>query len=81
MIGWQPRDYVNDRWHLSLWDGAYPAVSLCGTRVQGVDMYVKRDPAKIDLYRGARCAKCWQEWRLLVAAEEARQDQDEAARK
>lgn len=76
MIGWQP--LTLGRWHLSLQNGAYPAMSLCGKRVQGIERYVKRDPHKIDDYHGERCPKCWREWRTMIAASYAKQDQWEA---
>ena len=79
MIAWQPRRDVPGPWHLSLQDGQYPAVSLCGVRVQGLDRYVKRDPHRISHYEGERCRPCWREWRKLRAASYAAQDQHEAA--
>lgn len=78
MIGWQPRLGVEGPWHLSLTDD-YPAVSLCGIRVGGVERYVKRDPHKIEDYRGDLCPKCQREWRMMTAASFAKQDQHEAA--
>lgn len=79
MIAWQPCLHVDGPWHLSRTDD-YPAVSLCGVRVAGVERYVKRDPHKIDDYKGERCKPCWQEWRLQTAASYASQDQWEAQR-
>lgn len=78
MIAWAPRKGVAGPWHVLLQDGQYPAMSLCGVRVQGVERYVKRDPHKIDDYRGERCKPCWREWRMMTAASYAKQDQHEA---
>lgn len=80
MIGWAPRKHVmDDTWHLTHDLHDYPAVSLCGVRVQGIDRYVKRDPHRIDDYGGVCCPTCWREWRMLSAASHAKQDQHEAA--
>lgn len=80
MIAWEPIDDENGAWHLSLEDRQYPAMSFCGVRVQGVERYVKRDPHRIDDYRGERCRPCWAEWRMRTAASYARQDQDESGK-
>jgi hypothetical protein len=76
VIGWEPRKGVPGPWHLSLYT---EVSSLCGTRVAGIERYVKRDPHKIDKYHGDSCPRCWMEWRLFTAASHARQDQWEAS--
>lgn len=79
MIGWQPRLDVPGPWHLTESTKPVPFSSLCGTRVSGIERYVKRDPHKIDDYNGERCPRCWSEWRLRTGASLAVQDQRMAA--
>jgi hypothetical protein len=78
VIAWELTEGEGD-WHLTTDRNPYPAMSLCGMRVQGLGRYSQRDPRKIDAHGGERCSRCWSEWRLIAAASLARQDQHLAA--
>lgn len=78
MIAWQPHHGVPGPWHLT--DSRDAVSSLCKTRVQGIERYIRRDPHKIDHHEGGRCPRCWAEWGMRIGASIAAQDQDMAER-